>query len=100
MVGELHTAAPAGPKRSTPVLFLPRRSGRAGIVYDFQILFPVFASSATTLPRNVQQAYCGSPPGTSSTEETGTYRRSWYSFGAPVTRAKPWSSTLTFQTWD
>ncbi len=47
-----------------------------------------------TLPRNLQQAYCGFEPAFSSCEAIGTYNLPSYSFGVPVIRVKGWSSTF------
>ena len=72
IVGDDHTAAPDGPQSCVPDLFL--RVGRNGseIVELFQINFPVAASRAETLPRNVQHAYVGLAPVTSSYDDNGT----------------------------
>ena len=56
IVGADQTAAPAGPMTAVPALFFPTGPGTSGMRYDFQTMLPVAASSATTLPRNVQQA--------------------------------------------
>src|SRR5688572_21567537 len=71
-VGADQTAAPAGPHSATPALLVPRRCGSSVIVCVFQITRPSAASRATTLPRNVQQAYCGSAPCASSYDDTPT----------------------------
>ena len=42
------------------------------VMYVFQMTRPEDASSALTLPRNVQHGYCGSAPCASSYEDTGT----------------------------
>ncbi len=50
---------PAGPHACTPSFVTPRFFGSSAIVYVFQTTAPVFASSAVTLPRNVQHSYVG-----------------------------------------
>ncbi len=47
-------AAPEGPYISVPAEFFLVTEGGSGMVYVFQICFPVAASSAARLPRNVQ----------------------------------------------
>ena len=55
MAGLLHTPAPDGPHSCVPAAFF--FVGRASsIVYVFQICLPVAASSAVTLPRNLQHS--------------------------------------------
>src|SRR5207247_198535 len=63
---------PAGPYSCVPTLFFVVGTAFSATVYVFQRRLPVFASSATTLPRNVQHGYRGSPTCDSSREETGT----------------------------
>ena len=87
IVGDDQTAAPDGPNSCVPTLFVRVGFGASGITYVFHTTSPVAASSATTLPRNVQHGYFGSAPATSSIDDTGTYSRPAYSFGVPVTRA-------------
>ncbi len=72
MVGEFHTAPPAGPHSCTPLSFLPVGLGFSGMVYDFHNRLPVLASYATTLPRKVQHPYEGRGAATSSLEDIGT----------------------------
>src|SRR2546430_10879975 len=89
IVGALHTPAPDGPQSCAPVVLLPRGFGASGMVYAFQITAPVSASSALTLPRNVQHSYSGRAAEVSSpTPEAVTYNRPSYSVGAPVDFAK------------
>src|SRR5712671_2055299 len=71
-VGADQTADPEGPHKGTPAVLVPLRFGASGIRYVFQMTAPVAESSAETLPRNVQHAYCGSAPCDSSYDETGT----------------------------
>jgi hypothetical protein len=56
IVGVTHTPAPAGASMSLPSEFVPTTFAGSGMVYVFQISFPVLASSAATSPRNVQHA--------------------------------------------
>ena len=51
MVGLLHNPAPDGANCGTPNEFLNCSTAGEGIVYVFQISFPVAASSATKEPR-------------------------------------------------
>src|SRR5215470_4148307 len=97
IVGADQMADPDGPQSGTPAELFPRGAGMSATVYVFQMTAPVFASSAVTLPRNVQHAYCGSAPCDSSYDEVGTYRRSSKSAGVPVMRASGWLSTLRIQ---
>ena len=60
----------------------------SGVVKVRQISLPVAASSATTLPRNVQQGYCGLEPEFSSCDAMGTYSLPACSLGVPVMRVK------------
>ena len=55
MVGACQIAAPAPVQSCVPAEFFLERVGGSAIAYVFQICAPVSASSATTLPRNVQQ---------------------------------------------
>src|SRR5262249_57739613 len=71
-VGEDQMAAPAGPYNCVPAAFFRCGLGSSGMEYDFQINLPVNASSASTLPRNVQHSYLSFRPTASSMEETGT----------------------------
>ena len=57
---------PDGPHACTPSLVTPRFFGSSAIVYVFQIAAPVLASSAVTLPRNVQHSYVARAPCPSS----------------------------------
>jgi hypothetical protein len=54
IVGEFHTAPPAGAYNVTPLAIVLYGFGSSGITQAFQISLPVFASSATTEPRDVQ----------------------------------------------
>src|ERR1700730_12719983 len=97
IVGADHQAAPAGPKSCMPALFLPRGDGASGIVKVCHTRSPVAASSATTLPRNVQQPYEACAPVPSSPEAIPTYRRPLYSTADPVILAARCSSSFFFQ---
>ena len=65
-------AAPEGDHTGVPIFDLPTFFGFSLIVYVFQSCLPVRASSASMLPRNVQQGYFGSAIASSS-DDTGTY---------------------------
>src|SRR5215831_12358212 len=54
IVGEFHTAPPAGAYSATPFDIVLYTVGSSGITQAFQISLPVFASRATTDPRDVQ----------------------------------------------
>src|SRR5579871_145847 len=95
-VGADHTDAPAGAESCTPPAFFLVGFGSSGIVKLCHSTFPLASSIATTLPRNVQHGYCALAPGTSSTDDTGTYKRSPAATGAPVIRAYGCFSTFTF----
>ncbi len=58
--------APAGPHACVPSFVTPRFFGSSVIVYVFQMTAPVLASSAVTLPRNVQHSYVVREPCASS----------------------------------
>ena len=96
-MGDDQTAAPDGPKSCVPAEFFVVGFGVSPIVYVFHTWLPVAASSARTLPRNVQQGYFGSAPTSSSSDETGTIKRPSTNFGVPVTRATGWSSAFFLQ---
>ena len=53
-VGEFQTAPPAGLYSVTPFASVLYGFGSSGTTQAFQISLPVLASSATTLPRDVQ----------------------------------------------
>src|SRR5580704_7388967 len=53
-VGEFQTAPPAGAYKTTPFAWVLSGLGSSGTTHACQIGLPVFASSATTLPRDVQ----------------------------------------------
>ncbi len=53
-VGVFHTAPPAGLYNVTPLDCVVYGCGSSGTTQAFQICLPVFASNATTLPRDVQ----------------------------------------------
>jgi hypothetical protein len=72
IVGDDQMAAPDGPKSCIPALFFCVGCGVSGMTYVFHATSPVAASSATTLPRNVQHGYFESAPTSSSIDETGT----------------------------
>jgi hypothetical protein len=71
-VGADQMPDPDGPYSVTPAVLLPRGCGVSAIMYVFQITRPVAASTALTLPRNVQHGYWGSEPCASSYDDTGT----------------------------
>src|SRR5262245_6442361 len=54
IVGEFHTAPPAGLYKVTPLAMVLYGVGSSGTTHAFQISLPVLASRATTLPREVQ----------------------------------------------
>src|ERR1044072_4364799 len=56
IVGDDHTPAPDGPHNCVPTEFFRTGFASSEIVYDFQIRFPVAASSAVRLPRNLQHS--------------------------------------------
>src|SRR5205823_5565590 len=92
-----HTATPDGPQVFAPALFTPVILGTSVTVYARQIRFPVAASKATTLPRNVQHSYLGLVAAMdSSRPETGTYSRPAASLSDPVITAIGCSSARTF----
>ncbi|PWT99174.1 MAG: hypothetical protein C5B51_27730 [Terriglobia bacterium] len=74
-VAAFQTPAPEGPETAAPRLVFDRGFAVSAIIYRFQSTFPVAASSADSLPRNVQQTYDGDTARASSREETPTYRR-------------------------
>src|ERR1700686_4376334 len=87
-VGEDQTATPEGPQVLVPILFCPAGFGRFRTVYACQMRAPVFASSATMLPRNVQHSNLGFVAARdSSLPDTGTYNRPDSNFGEPVITA-------------
>ena len=96
MVGAADTAPPAGPIAGAPML-LRNGFGSSPMMNVFHRTRPVIMSRAATLPRNVQQAYRTSSAALCSLEETPTYRRCWYSVGAPTIRASGCVSTCVFQ---
>src|SRR6188508_2799249 len=97
IVGADQMPPPAGPHCCTPSLFFPRGLD-SSIVYVFHSTWPVFASSAETLPRNVQHSYFALPPCPSSLNPcTPTKTFPPYTVGAPVIAADRWSSTLRTQ---
>ena len=69
MVGVDQMPAPEGPICCFPAAFLRTGFGVSAIVNVCQSFLPVAASSATTLPRNVQHSKFGSGPSASSNEE-------------------------------
>src|SRR5579872_3508472 len=71
IVGADQMAPPAGPQDWPPSARLPSTLAGSAMVYARHTTLPLFASSATTLPRNVQQAYVGLFPA-SSYDEVGT----------------------------
>src|SRR5262249_49881944 len=85
-----------GPQSCVPVALLVVFCG-SGIVYVFQITFPVAASSALTLPRNVQHSYEGRAAVPSSIEAAGTYTRFPAKATAPGIIASRWGSIFVFQ---
>src|SRR6478672_3241901 len=91
-----HTPPPDGPHSCVPAGVLVVFCG-SGIVYVFQSTLPVTASSALTLPRNVQHSYDGMTAVPSSIDATGTYTRPLAKATAPVTIASGCVSTFTFQ---
>ena len=72
MVGLAHTGAPEGAQAFVPTEVRPVILGCSGIVCVPQRTVPVAASTAITLPRNVQHSYAGSAAGVTSSEETAT----------------------------
>ena len=56
MAGLLQTPAPDGPHSCVPTAFFVVGFASSAIVYVFQIWPPVAASSALTLPRNLQHS--------------------------------------------
>src|SRR2546429_9964832 len=86
-------ATPDGPHVFVPALFCPVTFGSSRTRYVLQMRLPVAASSATTLPRNVQHSYLGFVAASdSSRPDTGTYRRPDSSLGEPVITAPGCSS--------
>ena len=72
MVGLDQIEAPAGPNICTPASFWRVGAGRAVMLYAFHRTSPLGASSATTLPRKVQQVLAEFIVVASSLEATGT----------------------------
>src|SRR6266699_3574866 len=88
-----HTPPPEGPQSCVPVAVFVVRCG-VSTVYVFQITLPVAASSALTLPLNVQHSYVGITAVPSSSDDTGTKTRPLLNATAPVTIASGCVSTF------
>jgi hypothetical protein len=67
--------------------------GVSAMMYVFHKAFPVAASSADRLPREVQHSYFGSDDDISSHDAVGTYRRPSCKVNEPVNRTWGCSST-------
>src|SRR5438067_1324699 len=89
------TPPPDGPHSCVPAADFAVFCGSA-TVYVFQITLPVAASSALTLPLNVQHSYVGMTAVPSSIDDTGTNTRPPATATAPVTIASGCGSTFTF----
>ena len=72
IVGADQIAPPAGPDICAPAVLILYGRGSASMEWLFQSTLPLAASSATTLPRNVQHGYFGSRAAASSAADTGT----------------------------
>src|SRR5687767_9947038 len=68
-VGTFHTEPPDGPYNVTPCAFFPRGFGSSAITNVVQSFLPVFASIATTCPRNEQHSYVATAPVVVSIDE-------------------------------
>src|SRR5215471_44507 len=97
IAGVDHTPPPDGPHSCLPAAVLVVGCGVSAMVYTFQITFPVDASSALTLPRNVQHSYVGMTAVPSSIDDTGTNTRPLLTATPPVMIASWCVSTFVFQ---